>query len=64
MKPKRPELDKSKIHYKSIFRIESLKQTKSVIEKDGKNKIIITNYQILPMITKNFNFAPNNGLMT
>ena len=36
-----------------------LKQTKSVIEKDGKNKIIITNYQILPMITKNFNFAPN-----
>ena len=24
-----------------------------------KNKIIITNYQILPMITKNLNYAPN-----
>lgn len=36
-----------------------LKQTKNIIIKDMKNKIIITNYQILPMITKNLNYAPN-----
>ncbi len=36
-----------------------LKQTKNIIVKDKKNKIIITNYQILPMITKNLKFAPN-----
>ena len=39
--------------------LKLLNQTKSIIENDIKNKIIITNYQILPMITNNLNFAPN-----
>ena len=39
--------------------INLINQTKNFVIKDKKNKIIITNYQILPMITKNMNFAPN-----
>ena len=41
------------------YELELLRQTKNVIERDTNNKIIITNYLMLPAITNNKNYAPN-----
>lgn len=42
-----------------IYELKLLTQVKKEIIEDSSNKIIITDYQILPAITKNTNYAPN-----
>ena len=39
--------------------LKLLKELKKIIIEDVKNKIVISDYQILPAITGNLNYAPN-----
>ena len=42
-----------------IYEINLINEIKDIIIKDNRQKIIISNYQILPLITNTQNFAPN-----
>ncbi len=42
-----------------IYEINLINEIKNIIIKDNRQKIIISNYQILPLITNTQNFAPN-----
>ena len=44
--------------------LKLLKELKKVISEDLENKIIISDYQILPALTDNLNFAPNKWFDT
>jgi len=39
--------------------LKLLNEAKQILIKDKKNKIIVSDYQILPAITKSANYAPN-----
>jgi hypothetical protein len=39
--------------------LQLLKEVKKIIIKDNNNKIIISDYQILPALTENLNYTPN-----
>ena len=44
------------------FELQLLNQVKKIIIKDEDNKIIVSDYQILPAITGNLNYTPNKWI--
>ena len=49
---------------KSKYELDKLHELKKILISDDSNKIIMTNYQILPSITKNKKIAPNKWFDT